>query len=683
VTALAGAVIATVAVILAPFLVTEEGSVKKLAAHAAEIAPMTAVSAHSPANPAIGELGRMTVTGRVLGPDGKPAAGVPVDVIGRPREPWAATSPNVDRRVLIGHGETDVDGRFRVDAARTASARFFEVDVVATMRGHGLGMARLNPDADQPAAEISLRPEQVIHGRVVDVTGQPVAGLRICVGRIGRFNGATFDGVNLSESVPLEGLRTWPPPAETDDRGQFELGGIGRNSPVGLVVQDPRFAHQWLFCETDDQKGPKKVTLVLQPANIIDGRVLADDTGQPIPGATIAIAASGDELGSMYITRFRADSVGRFVANPSPGSYFRLTAAPPEGQAYLVTEIAFAWTKGNVRRLVDARLPKGVLIRGKVREERTGRPLSGASVQFIPARRTDGVADRWQSIVASSDDGSFQIAVPPGKGHLFVFGPTPDYALETVGSRMLHLGQPGGERRYAHKIVPYDVRSGERPEAVAAKLRLGQTVKGRLVGPEGQTVEKAEIIATLHFNHFRVHWRGDITIPARDGRFELHGLDPAKTTRVSFLDADHEWGLTVELCGKQAEGDLTIRLQSCGQAKARFVGPDGKSVAGIVPFLEIVATPGPQFDTRNPEQEAMLAADAVAVAAIDRKHYLNGPRTDSDGRITLPDLIPGGLYRISDHSDRDRQGIVVRKDFSVVAGETVDLGDVLIKNPSD
>src|SRR5262249_20792150 len=70
--------------------------------------------------------GRMFVGGRVLDPSGKPMAGVPVDVIGRPREAWVATRVDIERRVLIGRGETDADGRFRFDALRTASTRFFE-----------------------------------------------------------------------------------------------------------------------------------------------------------------------------------------------------------------------------------------------------------------------------------------------------------------------------------------------------------------------------------------------------------------------------------------------------------------------------------------------------------------------------------------------------------------------------
>ena len=79
----------------------------------------------------------------------------------------------------------------------------------------------------------------------------------------------------------------------------------------------------------------------------------------------------------------------------------------------------------------------------------------------------------------------------------------------------------------------------------------------------------------------------------------------------------------------------------------------------------------------------MLAADATYMPNVDRMHYWNGPFTDADGRITLPALIPGAWYRISDRStmnDRDK-GAQVRKDFTVKPGETLDLGDILIEKP--
>ena len=49
----------------------------------------------------------------------------------------------------------------------------------AVAPGYGRGWVDLNPDADQPAADITLRPEQVIQGRAFDLQGRPVAGVAI------------------------------------------------------------------------------------------------------------------------------------------------------------------------------------------------------------------------------------------------------------------------------------------------------------------------------------------------------------------------------------------------------------------------------------------------------------------------------------------------------------------------
>ena len=248
---------------------------------------------------------------------------------------------------------------------------------------------------------------------------------------------------------------------------------------------------------------------------------------------------------------------------------------------------------------------------------------------------------------------------------------------------MVSSGQPGGERNYAHDIIPYDVTAGEPAPEINSGLLKGVTVRGRVVGPDGQTVDKAEIIATLHFNYFHLNWRGDITVHVREGSFELHGLDPEKATRVSFLDADHEWGTTLDLSDKSAGEDVTVRLEPCGQAKARLVGPDGKPVVNVFPHFELLGTPGPHEDSRTPEAEAQLAADAAYLPNLDRKHYWGGRFTDAEGRITLPDLIPGASYRISDYStvNVENKGVQVRKDFTVKPGEILDLGDILIEKP--
>jgi hypothetical protein len=115
---------------------------------------------------------------------------------------------------------------------------------------------------------------------------------------------------------------------------------------------------------------------------------------------------------------------------------------------------------------------------------------------------------------------------------------------------------------------------------------------------------------------------------------------------------------------------------------ARFVASNGKPVTKLQPtFFEFVATPGPSRYSKNKQDQGTRSADADFLPNIDRKHYQwNEPRTDADGRITLPDLIPGALYRITDSSNQDK-GFQVRKDFTVKPGETLDLGDILIEKP--
>ena len=627
----------------------------------------------------------MTVTGRVLDPEGKPVAGAMVDIIGRPRIAWVADNKDtVNPHVLLGGATTDGDGGYQLETPRTASTRYFEVYALAAAPGLGLGWAELNPDAGKPTAEIRLKAEQIIRGKLVDLNGQPAAGLELRVGSVGRPTKlGAYDGVSLWNDR-LEGLRAWPRSVTTDKQGRFTLAGLGRDLTASLEVRDLRFARQAVQIQTKGNDATIEATMVLQPATIIEGRVLAADTGQPIPGAAIDVSASRGPDGSGSITRFRADDRGRFTANPSPGDHFGVIAHPPDGQPYLVREVDFVWTKGAVKKSLDIKLARGVVIRGKVSEAAFGRPLPGSSVQYIPARNNVDALSGWQAVVATKDDGSYQIVVPPGKGYLFVYGPTADFVIELIGERMISSGQPGGERNYAHDIIPYEVKAGEPVHDIDSGLRAGMTVKGRLVGPDGQTVDKAEIIALLHFNYFHLNWRGDLTIHVRDGSFELHGLDPLKPTRVSFLDSDHEWGTTLELSGKQAGEDITVRLETCGQAKARFVRPDGKPIANIFPHLELLGTSGPPAASRKAEDKSMLAADAAYIVNLDRKHYWNSGFTDADGRITLPDLIPGASYRISDYStvNDENKGVQVRKDFTVKAGETLDLGDILIEKPA-
>jgi RNA polymerase sigma factor (sigma-70 family) len=633
--------------------------------------------APQPPRPAAPEKKTMTVAGRVLDADGKPLAGAAVAVVAHPKVPYKGGELSAGGTRVLGLTKADAEGRFRLDVPRTSSVTFRTVHAVAGGAGYGVGWQELNPDAERPGAEIRLPREQVIRVRFVDVQGQPAAGVRVHLGSIGRHEPGEFEGVHLGDTG--KDLPFWPAPAVTDAQGRFEFRGIGQGAAVSLGVSDERFATQSFHLDTDARAGAKEFSRPLEPAHIIEGVVRYADTGQPVPNARLTVYAAKDELGSFFGLDGRADAEGGFRINPSPGNFFHVTAYPPDGEPYLALRRTVHWPKAAVKQHVELKLPRGVLVRGKVTEAGSGKPVAEVSVQYTPRddnpnQRAD-ILSGWENAAVSGPEGTFSLCVPPGRGHLLVHAPTPHFVLAMKGTRELAIGKPGGARNYAHAFVPLDLPAGGATHEVAVKLRRGVTVKGRLVGPDGKPVAEALMISRLKVLALSTTWRGFADV-VRDGRFEVHGLDPAKTYPVHFLDAKNKLGATADLSGKQAGEEVTVRLASCGSAAVRLVDAQGKPVARQYPWLEMVVTPGSDRHDFKAHEAGQLAADADFVANIDRLNHWNRPATDAQGRVNFPALIPGATYRLVEPAD---MGDSIKKEFTAESGKTVELPDVVRK----
>jgi hypothetical protein len=253
-----------------------------------------AAAAAQPERPA---AGRMFVTGRVLDPQGKPVPHATTMVYARSKAMGHTAAISRMNPVPIADARADSSGRFRIDAPRTSSSRYDTFGAVAIAPGYGVGWAVLDPDADQPAADITLRPEQVIQGRLFDLQGRPVPDVTISVWLISRpwprdrtLVREDFDGVAYQWSKRND-FPAWPKPARTDAAGRFTLRGVGRNLHVFLAVHHPRFALQRIELETDGASESKPLTMGLEPAKIIKGRVTYADSSQSVPHVLLSVSS--------------------------------------------------------------------------------------------------------------------------------------------------------------------------------------------------------------------------------------------------------------------------------------------------------------------------------------------------------------------------------------------------------
>ena len=330
-------------------------------------------------------VGRMTVSGRVLDPQGKPLPNASVMVYGAPKQGGDVVRPGSSGPAALGQANCDGSGHFLLDMPRISSATHHMVGAAAVAPGYGVGWVGLDVDADLPATEITLRPEQVIEGRLFDINGQFAQGVRVAVEAMGhpqRGPEALPDGVQGGPSFwrgnHANGLHAWPKPAITGADGRFTIRGIGRNLRVSLLAEDSRFARQVLVIDTEGAAETMSITAAMEPAKVIIGRVTFADTGKPVPHAAVSVWAYRG--GPAYPSEYETDAEGNFRANPFSTDSYAVNVQAPTGQPYLSAATGiFKWTKGASERRVDLALPRGSALHGKVVEEGSRRPVEGAA----------------------------------------------------------------------------------------------------------------------------------------------------------------------------------------------------------------------------------------------------------------------------------------------------------------
>ncbi len=159
----------------------------------------------------------------------------------------------------------------------------------------------------------------------------------------------------------------------------------------------------------------------------------------------------------------------------------------------------------------------------------------------------------------------------------------------------------------------------------------------------------------------------------------MRGFDPEKTIFAFVFDAKRQLGASVQLSVPKDGRPVTVMLEPCGSARARFVDPTGK------PLRKVMLLSNPKFglemvihlsSSGNAQDQADNFATTL-VDNIDHDRYDEVLSTDGQGQIIFPSLIPGATYRVM----AGERGWVMKKEFVAQAGKTVELSEITITPP--
>ncbi len=669
---------------------------------AAQAKPTDKTVQAAPAAPSIPFLTK-SVTGQVLLPDGKPAAGAKLHSIGIKRFP-----PRTEQdAAMVEYGTADAEGRFRVQVPRLDMFTSRPMPLVATAPGYGLGWADMKADS---GLTIRLTPEQPVTGRLLDSEGRPIAGARLSLtgvqippgGRLDKFLDGWKQSWNDAVSSPVERMYV-PVTAQqvTDAQGRFRITGVGPERIVLVQVNGPGIAQDTLYVLTRpglDARPYNQAALerippdlripgqppqlygpsfdyVATPAKRIEGTVRERGTGKPIAGVTVsAIAGFVNHVSAV------TDAQGRFRLEGMPKhKEYNLHAEAPQGSGLIARSVRFPDTEGLLPVPADIELAQGVIVTGRVLDKATGKGVQGG-IRFAPLPDNKFFGQpgydsyKAERLMHEVDrEGRFRLAIIPGPGVLMVqvYGmdksiggvPVKPYKLAEFTAeekQRVKLRDDGDDRSFAAagnalevlgtenavKIVDYPEGAG----TVTCDLTVdpGRTLTVNVQGPDGQPLAGALV------SGLTASW--PITFPIAQTSATVYALDPARPRQLVALHAQKNLAGSLTVRGDETEPPV-LKLAPVGSVTGRLLDSDGQPIAGA---------------------DVGLSYRSQAASDLDRQmQQLRSPvRTDADGRFRLENVVPGQKFWLS---IRKGQTFLAGKprigERQVEAGATLDLAD--------
>lgn len=329
--------------------------------------------------------------------------------------------------------------------ARPDESTFGWVHFYRNAREPGAGTAA------QPL-KLALRPlSRTVRGTVLDRLGRPIRDVRIRVRTLYDPAGSAYYAGAVAPG------RRWPlGEAVTDEKGEYRLA-LPEKIFASLWASHPNYVGPYIACRpTDDVIEPVR----LADAGRIAGVVANAETGKPLAGARISvqIVTPQQETLGAHEAETVSDSEGRYVfGGLHPDVYNLFFLRSPENPTLTAEAVEGVRVKAGAEVTASLKAVQGRRLYGTVTDEETGQALADVPIAYQGSSRPRSGAASTN--FKSNELGEFELFVPPGAAHLFVYDP-----------------KYGGRQRNQTLTVPAD----KDPEPVAIRVFQKGTADGRI-----------------------------------------------------------------------------------------------------------------------------------------------------------------------------------------------------------
>ena len=387
----------------------------------------------------------------------------------------------------------------------------------------------------------------------------------------------------------------------------------------------------------------------------IRGRVVADDTDQPLRNARVSFESTS-------ATSVLSDQQGRFA----------LPAVPSTAPTIAVSKTGYAAVRAKIDGDdVEVRLPRGGVMTGRLLDA-FGSPVPLFTIAAMRVSRVGGrVGFVMQAHVETDDAGAFRLfGLPAGD---FIIGVAGGRTFTGASTPSLPRDITTMHRYYPNAVSPdtataISVASGQEvagidmtmpvPPVPAVPARSASTrtntasVAGRIVRADGTPVRRSHVELASAHNLFSPY----VTIADDEGRYEFRGL-AAGTYQLMATDLNFVVGFFGQREGKFAE---TIDV-AAGAAIEHLdlVMPRSGSVGG-----RIVDEYGDPVENVNVRVEQIRPANGRM--RLVRVPGVTGRQTDDLGRYRVAGLPPG-RYLVEAMVGETVAGWVTNKSRATVA----------------